>query len=524
MSPTMSCARAFPRYCLTKLLRAHISPCASHPHAQHAPLPLPFHAACRALYSSPRAAAAGDAGDAPREQAECVLVGAGVVRQREKERGGGAETGSYMPLPGVVADFEAQAREQAECVVVGGGMVGLGGERSGGTAPGEAVAGLAMSPPVDFEAREREQAECAVVGAGVVGLAVARALAVAGREVVVVEAGSGVGGGISSRNSEVIHAGLYYPHGSLKARLCVEGRRQLYAFCEDRGVPHRRVGKLVVATSADQVPQLENLKASSTALPSPTSHPHLAVPPDPRVEETGWRGFGWWAGRRLTHAEGNGVEGLQMVGREEASRMEPRVECQAALLSPHTGIVNSHALMLALERRQRQKQQAPIKPQLPPLRLPPLYLARGHYFAHSGPPPFSRLVYPLPEPGGLGVHATVDLAGRVRFGPDVQWLHAVPLSAAHGMPISYDYSVDPARAESFYSAIRKYFPTLQSGSLHADYAGIRPKITAPGETAADFLIQTHATHGMPGLIHLLGIESPGLTSCLAIAKYVKSLL
>ncbi|CAI5491447.1 unnamed protein product [Closterium sp. Naga37s-1] len=453
----------------------------------------------------------------------------------------------------------------------------------------------------------------------------------------------------------------FHPLLTWQARLCVEGQRQLYAFCEDRGVPHRRVGKLVVATSADQVPQLEKLKASSTALPcchapmppppccmppcphavcphaaklqhpfmlqpSPSppcsltpnarfsdspfplllkfSHlsPSSAVPPDPRMEGNGVEGL------RITHAEGNGVEGLQMVGREEASRMEPRVECQAALLSPHTGIVDSHTLMLALQAEaeaagavfafnsaavgiqanpadrfpllttirtssptssrstattttitssssssssssstrttllcsrylvnaagleavplahRTHLTEAPIKPQLPPLRLPPLYLARGHYFAHSGPPPFSRLVYPLPEPGGLGVHATVDLAGRVRFGPDVQWLHAVPLSAAHGMPVSYDYSVDPARAEAFYSAIRKYFPTLQGGSLHADYAGIRPKLTAPGDPAADFLIQTHATHGMPGLIHLLGIESPGLTSCLAIAKYVRSLL
>ncbi|CAI5466041.1 unnamed protein product [Closterium sp. Yama58-4] len=556
----------------------HRSPSASHPpHAQHAPLPLTFRAACRALYDSrwvtTRAEFAGDAGDAPREQAECMVVGAGAA--------------------------------------------GREGRRGGEVTPGEAVAGVAtaspapgpaMASPVDFEACEREQAECVVVGAGAVGLAVARALAVAGREVVVVEAGGAVGGGISSRNSEVIHAGLYYPHGSLKARLCVEGRRQLYAFCEDRGVPHRRVGKLVVATQpCCSIPHAALLNLSSRLFP---------------VE---------------SHAEGNGVEGLRMVGREEARGMEPRVECHAALLSLHTGIVDSHALMLALQaeaeaagalfafnsaalgiqanppdrfplfttiktssptsnsssssnsscssssstttsssstitllssrylvnaagleavplaHRARLKREPHMEPQLPPLNpftrvcsppngtaslppphlppphlppphLPPLYLARGHYFAHAGAPPFSRLVYPLPEPGGLGVHATVDLAGRVRFGPDVQWLDSVPLSAAHGMPISYDYSVDPRRAESFYSAIRKYCPTLDDGSLQADYAGIRPKLTAPGEPAADFLIQTHTTHCMPGLIHLLGIESPGLTSCLAIGEYVKQLL
>ncbi|CAI5478537.1 unnamed protein product [Closterium sp. Yama58-4] len=494
----------------------HRSPSATHPsHAQHAPLPLPFRAACSPHYASrrvtTRAAAAGVAGDRGERGAN-----------GEQHRGISAETGrGGEPIAGLAmpVDFEECEREQAECVVVGAGVVGLAVARGGGAERGSIM-------PVDFDSSEREQVECVVVGAGVVGLAVARALAAAGREVVVVEVGEGVGGGISSRNSEVIHAGLYYPHGSLKARFCVEGRRQLYAFCEDRGVPHRRVGKLVVATSADQVLQLEKLKASTTALQFchtrmllPCCNIHPLLP---------------------THAQGNGVEGLQMLSQEEAREMEPRVQCHAALLSPHTGIVDTHALMLALQAEAEAAEKNRFDPdptdrtrftgahdatsQLPPLHLPALYLARGHYFACSGPPPFSRLVYPLPEPGGLGVHATVDLAGRVRFGPDVQWLDSVPLSAAHGMPISYDYSVDPQRAESFYSAIRKYYPTLADGSLHAGYAGIRPKLTAPGEPAADFVIQTHATHGMPGLIHLLGIESPGLTSCLAIGDHVKHLL
>ncbi|GJP39862.1 hypothetical protein CLOM_g24195 [Closterium sp. NIES-68] len=559
--------------------------------APHAPLPLPAtssahynflpssaHASRPAPFAPPRSPSPAacpvrrpDPADVPPQE-----WGRRVVTTRAAAVGGAGEG--------------AGEGEEAGCVVVGAGVVGLAGERGERDERGERV----ESRVVDFEAREREEVECVVVGAGVVGLAVARALAVAGREVLVVEAGADVGGGISSRNSEVIHAGLYYAHGSLKARLCVEGRRQLYAFCEDRGVPHRRVGKLVVATSADQVPQLQQLKR---------------------------------------HAEGNGVEGLRMVSREEARLLEPHVDCHAALLSPHTGILDSHALMLALQAEAeaagavfafnsaavaiqahpsdpfpllttirnsnnfdksipssapKHSQQSPPSPSsnvgmantttttattattastattattslysryvvnaagleavplayhtrlrtfhhsrptldnahLPP--LPPLHLARGHYFAHAGAAPFSRLVYPLPEPGGLGVHATLDLAGRVRFGPDVQWLNAVPLSAAHGQPISYDYSVDPSRATAFYAAIRKYFPSLQDGALHADYAGIRPKLTGPGEPAEDFLIQRHATHGIPpGLINLLGIESPGLTSSLAIADHVKSLL
>jgi L-2-hydroxyglutarate oxidase LhgO len=347
--------------------------------------------------------------------------------------------------------------------------------------------------------------DCVVVGAGVVGLAVARALALRGREVMVLEAADSIGTGISSRNSEVIHAGLYYPAGSLKAQLCVQGRDMMYAYCAERGVPHRRCGKLVVATSDAQ---LERLRA---------------------VE---------------THARANGVGDLCWLSQQEAQAMEPALQCVAALLSPSTGIVDSHALMLALQGdlenagglvalnsplSQAQCAQQAIflvaedgtelqartvvnaaglnAPQLAHCfvgldarHIPPFYFAKGSYFTLSGKAPFSRLIYPVPEAAGLGVHLTLDLAS-----PD-------------------DLLVDLSRGDAFYAEVRKYWPALRDGALAPGYAGIRPKIHGPSEPARDFMIQGPAVHGIPGLVNLFGIESPGLTSALAIAQHVAQLI
>ncbi|AVS74721.1 NAD(P)/FAD-dependent oxidoreductase [Paracidovorax cattleyae] len=356
--------------------------------------------------------------------------------------------------------------------------------------------------------------ECVVIGAGVVGLAVARALAMEGREVLVLEAASAIGTGTSSRNSEVIHAGIYYPQGSLKARLCVRGRELMYTYCAQRGVPHRRSGKLIVATSPSQLPSLDGIAARAGA---------------------------------------NGVSDLQRLGRDEAVALEPALECAGALLSPSTGIVDSHALMLALQGdlehaggivalnaafaaaqcgpdgilleaadgTQLQARcvvnaaglHAPEVARrfagMPHAMVPLAHYAKGSYFSLSGRAPFSRLVYPVPEPAGLGVHLTLDLGGQARFGPDVEWVSD-----------SDDLAVDPARGEAFYAEVRKYWPGLRDGALQPAYAGMRPKVHGPHEPAADFLIQGPAVHGVPGLVHLFGIESPGLTSCLAIAEYV----
>jgi len=360
--------------------------------------------------------------------------------------------------------------------------------------------------------------DCVVVGAGVVGLAVARALALQGREVMVLEAADAIGTGTSSRNSEVIHAGLYYPTGSLKARLCVAGRDMLYAYCAERGVPYRRCGKLLVATSAAQIPGLESIRA---------------------------------------RAEANGVQGLQWLSREEARALEPALECVAALHSPSTGIVDSHALMLALQGdlehaggivalnsplAQAGQAQAAIDLvaqdgtrlqartvvnaaglQAPALaarfaglgaaHVPQAYYAKGSYFTLSGKAPFSRLIYPVPEAAGLGVHLTLDLGGQAKFGPDVQWVDSPD-----------DLLVDPARGDAFYAEVRKYWPALRDGALAPGYAGIRPKIHGAGVPAADFVIQGPAVHGVPGLVNLFGIESPGLTSALAIAEHVAGLV
>ena len=360
-----------------------------------------------------------------------------------------------------------------------------------------------------------EKVDCVVIGAGVVGLAVARALATQGRETLVLEAESDVGTGTSSRNSEVIHAGIYYPPGSAKAKLCVAGRRALYAYCEARGVEHRRCGKLIVAADDGQLQALGKIEATARA---------------------------------------NGVDDLRRLTGAEAVAMEPAVSCAAALFSPSTGIVDSHGLMLALRgdlehsggviacnspvRRGRCEpgaielevgaeetvelsarvviNSAGLRAQelsrrmvgLPQRNIPPILYAKGNYYALQGKAPFQHLIYPVPEPGGLGVHLTLDLAGQAKFGPDVEWVEKL------------DYTVDPARADHFYRAIRRYWPALPDGALHPGYAGIRPKLSGPGAPAADFLIQGPEAHGVRGLVNLYGIESPGMTAALAIAERV----
>lgn len=358
--------------------------------------------------------------------------------------------------------------------------------------------------------------ECVVVGAGVVGLAVAREMARAGHEVLLIEAAEAIGMGISSRNSEVIHAGIYYPPGSLKAQLCVEGRHRLYTFCESHGVATRRLGKLIVATDQAQVAGLETL---------------------------------------LERGLMNGVDDLRLLDQEQAQALEPALACVAALYSPSTGIVDSHALMLALLGDAEAAGaniafhtpllgarvitggfmlelggtaqmtlscrllinaaglQAPALARriegLEMQSVPEDFLCKGNYFSLAGRAPFRHLVYPAPEAAGLGIHMTLDLAGQARFGPDTEWVECE------------DYRVDPARAEAFYPAIRNYWPGLPDQSLQPAYSGIRPKISAPGEPARDFVISSEAEHRVPGLINLLGIESPGLTSCLAIASRVR---
>jgi L-2-hydroxyglutarate oxidase LhgO len=362
------------------------------------------------------------------------------------------------------------------------------------------------------------EADCIVVGGGVVGLAIARALALAGREPILVDAEKQIGMVTSSRNSEVIHAGLYYPEGSLKAALCVRGKALLYDFCAARGVPHRRCGKILVATSAGQIDGLAPIVAAAAKA---------------------------------------GVDDLRPLDRADLRRIEPALSGVAGLFSPSTGIVDSHALMLALQGEAEAngaqvvlasavdaieaggndilvtlagettpslrtpllvnaaglgaQALARTMTALAPEHIPPLYYAKGVYFSLTSRAPFSHLVYPLPEPGGLGTHLTLDMAGAARFGPDVEWVDTV------------DYTVDPARADRFYDAIRRYWPDLPNGALAPAYAGIRPKISAPGEPAADFRISGPRDHGVAGLINLFGIESPGLTSSLAIGEHVAAM-
>ncbi|MGH6881495.1 NAD(P)/FAD-dependent oxidoreductase [Hypericibacter sp.] len=364
-----------------------------------------------------------------------------------------------------------------------------------------------------------ETIECVVVGAGVIGLATARQLAREGREVILLEAAETFGTGISSRNSEVIHAGLYYKAGSLKARLCVDGKARLYEFCQSHGVAHRRIGKLVVASREVEIAQLEAIKSKS---------------------------------------EANGVMDLEWLDPADVRKLEPEIACVAALLSPSTGIVDAHGLMLALQgeaeeagasiafrapvlngvledngfllnvggeqpmelRCRRLINAAGLGAQplahglrgLDPKAVPPLHYSKGNYFSLTGKTPFTHLVYPAPDDTWLGVHLTLDLGGRARFGPDIEWLDRL------------DYSVDPARADSFYKAVRRYWPGLPDGALQPAYCGIRPKLTPAGVTALDWMIQGPAAHGIPGLVNLFGIESPGLTSSLAIANEVVGLL
>jgi len=354
-----------------------------------------------------------------------------------------------------------------------------------------------------------------VVGAGVVGLAVARAAALRGHDVVIAEATGGIGNGVSSRNSEVIHAGIYYPTDSLRARHCTRGRRMLYAFCISHGVAHRKCGKLIVATDTAEMAKVETLRAQG---------------------------------------EANGVEGLELIGGNAARALEPELACIGALLSPESGIVDSHAYMLALwgdleDRGGAIAFETPVERMAfagsrwqvqfgggeaggaafdavvnsaglgaqklashidayPAAKLPPLVLAKGNYFGFAGKPVFSRLIYPTPVDGGLGVHVTLDLAGRMRFGPDVEWID------------HESYTVDPRRADAFYERIRAYWPGVPDGSLVPDYCGIRPKLTGPGEKPADFMIVGEREHGLPRLVNLFGIESPGLTSSLSLAEEV----
>jgi len=354
-----------------------------------------------------------------------------------------------------------------------------------------------------------------VIGAGVVGLAIARAAARAGHDVTVAEMTGGIANGVSSRNSEVIHAGLYYPTDTLRARHCVRGRRMLYDFCVSHSVPHRKCGKLVVATNPAELAKVETIFAQ---------------------------------------AQANGVEGTEMIGGNAARAMEGELFCIGALWSPETGIIDSHGYIRALwgeieDRGGMIAFKTPVERMsyralhwhvqfggrepgtfdfdavvnsaglgaqalarriegYPGEQVPRLVLGKGNYFGYAGRPTFSRLIYPTPIDGGLGVHVTLDMAGRMRFGPDVEWVS------------EENYTVDPRRADSFYARIRTYWPTLPDGSLVPDYSGIRPKLRGPGEGQADFMIAGPAEHRMPRLVNLFGIESPGLTASLSLAEEV----
>ena len=362
-----------------------------------------------------------------------------------------------------------------------------------------------------------------VIGAGVVGLAVARALAQAGHETIVAEAQTAIGQGVSSRNSEVIHAGLYYAPGSLKARLCVRGKELLYALCATHGVPHRNCGKLVVAQSEKEAAALDTLAARAAA---------------------------------------NGVP-VQKISAAQARSLEPALQCVAALSSPTTGIVDSHSLMLALQgdleraggfvalgsavdsmvlghRREPHvvrmadgtelaagivvnsaSLHAPALARrfegLDPATIPREHFAKGNYYSLSGKAPFTHLIYPAPADAWLGVHLTLDLGAQAKFGPDLEWLDV-------DSPEQIDYAVDPRRADGFYAEVRRYWPALPDGALQPSYSGVRPKIYGPGEAAPDFRIDGAPLHGVRGLVNLFGIESPGLTSSLAIGEHVLALL
>lgn len=385
-----------------------------------------------------------------------------------------------------------------------------------------------------------ERVDCVVIGAGVVGIAVARELALRGREVLVIESASTFGTGSSSRNSEVVHAGIYYPPNSLKAVFCVRGRELLYKYCSEHEVPYKQLGKLIVAARSSEIPKLDQLM-------------HLGTE--------------------------NGIEGLRMLEGSEAARLEPELQCEKAIMSPASGIVDTHSLMLSLvgeaenhraiisynnaviggclegnqiylhitesKNIENLNVKPPLNPELilnPKLvvnsaglsalalakrfvglnrgNIPSAYYARGCYFAltNAKVPPFKHLIYPIPGDGGLGVHVTLDLNGQVKFGPDVEWIDGV--DDISSFLNRFDYSVCATRAEQFYPEIRKYYPNLKDGSLEPGYSGIRPKLSGPKQSPADFVIQGDDAHGIPGLVNLFGIESPGLTSALAIAEHI----
>jgi L-2-hydroxyglutarate oxidase LhgO len=363
-----------------------------------------------------------------------------------------------------------------------------------------------------------DEVAAVVIGAGIIGLAAARALALAGHEVIVLERADTIGSETSSRNSEVIHGGLYYPQGSLKATSCIAGRERLYPYCRDHHVPYAPLGKLIVATSEAEIRGVQNIAAAARA---------------------------------------NGVTDLEWLSASAAQRLEPELRCVAALLSPSTGIIDSHALMLAYQGEAEAAGavvalRAPVlsgrvladgfelavggpgadqpttirchllvnaaglhAPEVaraiggvPAESIPAAYFCRGVYFTLSGKSPFRRLIYPVPVAGGLGVHVTLDLAGQARFGPDIEWIDGI------------DYAVDPRRGDAFYAAVRRYWPGLRDDALQPGYAGIRPKISGPAEPAADFVVQGPRAHGIPGLVNLYGIESPGLTASLPLADAV----
>ncbi|XP_021749144.1 L-2-hydroxyglutarate dehydrogenase, mitochondrial-like isoform X1 [Chenopodium quinoa] len=394
----------------------------------------------------------------------------------------------------------------------------------------------------DSSSAAKEKVDCVVIGAGIVGIAIARELAFKGREVLVIDSGPTFGTVTSSRNSEVIHAGIYYPPNSLKAKFCVKGRDMVYKYCSEHDVPHKQIGKLIVATRESEVSKLNEL---------------------------------------LVRGSENGVNGLRLMEASESMKMEPELQCAKALFSPVSGIVDTHSLMLSLvgeaenygaifsyntavlggnikanqvelfvtgsqhldnwnegDRLQAELRllpevvinsaglaAVPLAKRLMGLDssyIPTAYYACGHYFSLSKTKgsPFRHLIYPIPEDGGLGVHVTLDLEGQVKFGPDVEWISGVSDIASFSN--RFDYSVHPDRSEFFYPEIRKYYPLLKAGSLEPGYAGIRPKLSGPGMTPSDFVIQGQDVHGVPGLVNLFGIESPGVTASMAIADYVTS--
>jgi len=357
--------------------------------------------------------------------------------------------------------------------------------------------------------------ETIIIGAGAVGLAIARSLSQHGHDIIILDEAETIAGGITARNSEVIHAGLYYAKDSLKARLCVAGKKRMYDYCQSHGVPHKRLGKLIVATSDDEIKSLDLIRAK---------------------------------------ARDAGVDDLIFMETKDLQNIEPELKASAALFSPSTGIVDAHALSLAL-LGDAENNGAMLALNSPVLNsrvinggfllsvggdeateitcknliisaglgaqsiahnlsgldkktIPPLYYAKGNYFTLAGKSPFEHLIYPVPVPGGLGTHSTLDLGGQTKFGPDVNWIDVI------------NYDVDVSKRDGFYNAIRRYWPGLPDGALNPGYVGIRPKTRGPGEPAQDFIIQNENDHGVPGLIALYGIESPGLTSCLAIGEYV----